>query len=170
MRSASALRGPSRQRNTWSSPRNILAVGAALVAIGIGQALTHHSSPAAPSAPTSSAVGRWEVGLLHARLLAADGSLRSRGTAVVELTMTLKGHAIQRAHVQVAAGSVVEAQGTARAGASATVGAVRITLTAAGRALLLGRALDHTTALRLSASLSGSGGGATHSVTVTLHS
>jgi len=143
-------------------------VGAALVALGIVQGLTHHSSPVVPSPPTSSAVGRWEVGLLHARLLVADGSLRSRGTAVVALSMTLKGHAIHRAHVQVAAGSVVEAQGTARTGASATIRAVRITLTAAGRALLLGRALAHTTALRLSASLSGSGGSATHSVTVTL--
>jgi hypothetical protein len=167
MRSGSALRGPSRQRSTWSSPRSILLVGAALVALGIGQALTHHSKTVVPPAPTSAAVGRWELGLLHARLLAADGALRSRGTAVVELSTALKGHAIHRAQLQVAAGSVVEARGAARAPAGATIGAVRITLTGAGRALLLGRALARTTALRLSASVSGSGGSATHSVTVT---
>ena len=123
-----------------------------------------------PSAPTSSAVGRWETGLLDAHLLAAGGPLRSRGAAVVELSMTLKGHAIHRAYLQVAAGSAVEARGVARTGASATVRAVRITLTAAGRTLLLGRALAHKTTLRLSASLSGSGGDATHSVTVTVPS
>ena len=145
-------------------------VGAALVALGIGQALTHHSSPVVPSAPTSSAVGRWEDALLHAHLLAADGALRSRGSAVIELSTTLKRHAIHSAHVQVAAGSVVEARGAAQAAASATIGAVRITLTAAGRALLFGRALAHATALRLGASVSGSGGSATHSVTVTLSS
>ena len=143
-------------------------VGAALVALGIGQALTHHSSPVAPAPPTSSATGSWEVGLLHARLLAADGSLRSRGTTVVELSSPLKVKAIHRARLQVTAGSVVEAQGAARAAPGATIASVRITLTAAGRTLLLGHVLAHATALALSASLSGSGGSASHSVTVTV--
>ena len=146
-------------------------VGAALVALGIGQAVTSsdHSSRA-PSAPTSSAVGRWEVGLLDAHLLAVGGPLRSRGTAVVELSTTLKAHAIHRVHLLLAAGSVVEARGSARTGTGATIGSVRIMLTKAGRALLLARALAHTMALRLSASLSGSGGSATHSVTATVRS
>lgn len=170
MRALPALRGPSRGATPWNSPRKLLAVGVALVALGIGQGLlgSHHPSRVLPVAPTSAAVGRWEAGLRDANLLGAGQPLRSRGSAVVRLPASLSVLAIRRVEVQVDNGSVVEASGVAKAGASATIRTVTITLTRAGRALLLGRALAHATALRLSASLSGSGGSATHGLAVTI--
>jgi hypothetical protein len=172
MRALPALRDHSRGATPWNSPRKLLAVGVVLVALGIGQAIagSHHPSRVLPAAPTSSAVGRWEAGLLDAHLLAAERPLRSRGSALVHLPPSLSALAIRRVELEVDEGSVVEARGVAKSGASATIRAVRITLTAAGRALLLGRARAHATALRLSGSLSGSGGSASHSVTVTIAS
>jgi hypothetical protein len=170
MRALPALREHSRGATPWNSPRKLLAVGVVLVAIGIGQAIagSHHASPVRPAAPTSSAVGHWEADLLDKHLLAAASPLRSRGVVLVALPASLSALAIRRVQLQVDDGSVVDARGVATRGASATVTAVRISLTPAGRALLLGRALAHATALRLSASVSGSGGGATHTLAVTI--
>lgn len=167
MRALPALRAPSRGATPWNSPRKLLAVGVVLVAIGIGQGIagTHHSSPAAPS---SSAVGRWEAGLLDAHLLAAGSPLRSHATVIVALPASLSALAIRRVEIQVSDGSAVEARALTTHAAGVMVTAVRITLTPAGRALLLARTLAHATALRLRASLSGSGGGATHTLAVTI--
>jgi hypothetical protein len=170
MKGLAALRNPSPGATPWNSPRKLLLVGVVLVAVGIGEGLagSHHSSRVLPAAPTSSAVGRWESGLRSTHLLTAGGPLRSRGSALVRLPASLSILAIRRVELEVDEGSVVMATGIAKGGASAAIRAVRIALTPAGRALLLGRPLAHATAVRLRASLSGSGGSATHSLAVTI--
>ena len=170
MRALPALRNPSPGATPWNSPRKLLLVGVALVAVGIGEWLagSHHSGHVLPAAPTSSAVGHWETGLLNADLLAAGGPLRSRGSALVRLPASLSSLAIRRVELEVDNGPVVTATGIAKGGANATIRAVRITLTPAGRALLLGRALAHATIMRLRATLSGSGGSATNTLAVTI--
>jgi len=172
MREWTTLRDPARRGTSAPSRRWIVAVGVGMIALGIGQALTRskHPSPAVRAAPTASALRRWEVSLVDAHLLAAGAPLRSHGSAVLALPMSLWVLRIDRVDVQVGAGSVIDARGTARAGASSTIKDLRITLTARGRALLLRRALAHRTTLQLRTSLSGSAGSAMHSLPVTIRS
>ena len=172
MKAFAALRNPSGGATPWNSPRKLLVVGFVLVAIGIGQGLagSHHPGRVRPAAPTSSAVGHWQTGLLDAHLLSAGSPLRTHGSALVRLPASLSALEIRRVDLRIDDGSVVAATGLAKNGASATIRAVRIALTPAGRLLLPGHALAHATALRVQASITGSGGSAAHRLTVTIPS
>ena len=157
-----ALRSPSWPGSVGRSRLAILAVGVAMIAIGVVQALSRSGGVSA------AAVTSWEAGLLDSHLLAAGGTLRSHGATLVALPASLSAHSIHRLDAQVTDGPVVVARAAGRSAANATITSLTITLTPAGRALLLRRTLAHPTTFRLQAWLHGAAGTVTRGVIVTV--
>ena len=161
-----ARRTPSGGRSSWTGRRGILAVGAALIALGIGKAVLGSGSRL-PS-PAQAAELRFVARALRGELLHAHSALRAESSTVVRIPASMRVGTIQRIDVRVDAGSTAQARGTARARSGATIAAVEVALTPAGRALLLARTLSHPTALRVSATATGTATATTSSLRVTI--